>query len=346
MNFKLKIAGLVLAVTTLTVSTASALITIDTVPVGNPGNANDSTGYGAVSYNYSIGKFEVTLDQYCVFLNAVADTDTYSLYNANMAANLNIAGISRSGVSGSYNYAVLGSASRPVTFVTWFDAARFVNWLQNGQPTGAQGPTTTERGAYTLNGAMSGIFTRNNFTGSLLYGLPSENEWYKAAYYQPVGQGGDTDNYWLYPTGTNAVPNSRNGSPSDPNSANFSRSVAPPSDGVNDGFAVTGSTVYSSTQNYLTDVGAFAVADSFYGTFDQGGNVFEWNDAVSGSFRGYRGGAWSLTESNLRSTSRNTPLPTFESGTLGFRIVMIPEPSLLGLLTLGIGMMLWRRRSA
>lgn len=47
------------------------------VPIGNVGNPNDSTGYGGVSYNYNISKFETTVGQYTQFLNAVAATDTY-----------------------------------------------------------------------------------------------------------------------------------------------------------------------------------------------------------------------------------------------------------------------------
>jgi hypothetical protein len=58
------------------------------VTVGNPGNVADtryaSPGYGAVAYSYNIGKFEVTAGQYTVFLNAVAKTDTYGLYNGHM----------------------------------------------------------------------------------------------------------------------------------------------------------------------------------------------------------------------------------------------------------------------
>ena len=93
-------------------------------------------------------------------------------------------------------------ADRPVNYVNFNHAARFVNWLQNGQPTGAQTAATTERGAYTLDGAMSGVsFTRN---AGATYGLPSENEWYKAAYHQPAAQGGDS--YWFYPTGSNNPP--------------------------------------------------------------------------------------------------------------------------------------------
>ena len=98
------------------------------MPVGNVGNANDpATGslYGGVGYAYRIGTTEVTVGQYTAFLNAVAATDTYALYNTSMATDLNIAGIARSGVSGSYSYSVIGSANQPVTYVSWGDAARF-----------------------------------------------------------------------------------------------------------------------------------------------------------------------------------------------------------------------------
>ena len=64
--------------------------------------------------------------------------------------------IQRSGSSGIYTYSVAGDwADRPVNWVDWGDAARFANWLHNGQPTGAQDLTTTEDGAYYLNGATS-----------------------------------------------------------------------------------------------------------------------------------------------------------------------------------------------
>ena len=164
-------------------------VTIDTVPVGNVGNANDpATGglYGGVAYAYRIGKTEVTIGQYTEFLNAVAKTDTYALYNTSMATDLNIAGILRSGVSPNYSYGVIGSANHPVSYVSWGDAARFANWLHNGQPMGLQDATTTEDGAYTLNGAVRcgrlNTVTRN--AGAKWF-IPSENEWYKAAYHQP-----------------------------------------------------------------------------------------------------------------------------------------------------------------
>lgn len=319
---------------------ASALITIDTVPVGNLGNANDTTGYGGVAYNYSIGKYEVTLNQYTAFLNAVGTTDTYGLYNTSMGSVAQTMGIARSGSAGSYSYSVIGSGNRPVTFVSWFDAARFVNWLENGQPVGAQNASTTERGAYTLDGALSGIIVANPGAG---YRLPTENEWYKAAYYQPAAQGGDADNYWLYPTRSNTQPNSRNGSATDANSANYfyNDSIA---NGYNGGYAANNSTTVP-TGNALTDAEAFSLASGFYGTFDQGGNVREWNDAVSGtSSRGWRGGSWSDFESNLRASSRGTLAASGEYNYLGFRIAMIPEPTAAALMALGIALAAWGRK--
>ena len=127
----------ILALCCMLFPAAGQAITIDTVPIGNPGNANDpATGnlYGGVAYNYRIGKYDVTVGQYTAFLNAVAATDTYGLYNPSMATDLNIAGIAQS-VSSPYTYSVIGSPNHPITYVSWGDAARFANWLNNGQPT-------------------------------------------------------------------------------------------------------------------------------------------------------------------------------------------------------------------
>lgn len=328
------------AICSLVTQPASAQITINSVPVGDIGNANDSTGFGGVSYGYAIGTYEVTVSQYTAFLNAVAKTDTYGLYNGSMATDLTIAGITRSGVSGGFTYSVLGSGNKPVTYVSWFDSARFVNWMQNGQPTGTQAAGTTETGTYALNGATAGVvFTRN---GGVTYGLPTENEWYKAAYHQPAAQGGDSDEYWLYPTANNAIPNSRNGSLSDPNSANFFRDDGI-ANGFNGGYAVNNSTTAPSG-SALTDGGAFSLAESYYGTFDQGGDVWEWSEAVIGANRGIRGGSWSGGESSLRATTRNSFFPQNENAIVGFRIAVVPEPSVVAMMTLGIVLLAWMRR--
>lgn len=335
-----KTLGLALAVLGMTAGSASAAITISSSLVGDLGNTADSTGYGSVGYLYGIGTFEVTLNEYAAFLNAVAKADPAALYNANMYNDRNVRGIQRSGSSGSYVYTVSGTVNRPVTYVSWFDAARFVNWLQNGQPTGAQGVGTTETGAYTLLGAMTGVgFARN--AGSL-YALPSENEWYKAAYYEQTlnaGSGG----YWLYPTRNNAMPNSRNGSPSDNNSANFlfDDGIA---NGYNGGYAVTQVPTYVTTQNYLTGVGAFSLASSYYGTFDQGGNVREWTEGISSTSRIMRGGAWNGNDANMRSSNRNPSLPLSEVESTGFRVVFIPEPTVGVMMVLGMALLVWKRK--
>ncbi len=94
------------------------------VTVGNPGNVADPlTGYGSVGYAYQMGKYDVTVGQYCQFLNAVAATDTYGLFDPGMAANYPTIKITQSGSSGSYSYAVTGSDSQgvncPIFDVSW-----------------------------------------------------------------------------------------------------------------------------------------------------------------------------------------------------------------------------------
>src|SRR5690606_1941185 len=122
----------------VTRASVTAQIAVKTVFVGHPGNPVDTNGRGSVSYTFEIGRFETTIEEYTAFLNAVAKDDPHGLYNANMADDGNVAGIQRTGSPGSYVYSVMGNGQRPITYVSWFDAARFANWLHNGQPSGAQ----------------------------------------------------------------------------------------------------------------------------------------------------------------------------------------------------------------
>ena len=198
---------------------AARATSIDLVTVGDVGNAGEWSGgnhggygpdriCGAVSYEYKIGKYEVTAGQYTEFLNAVSGIDTYRTYEVDMAQLDYGCGISRLGGGTSANpftYEVQPTyVNRPVNCVSWGSAARFANWLHNGQPTGAQNHATTEDGAYLLNGAVENdtliVVARE---ADWKWALSSEDEWYKAAYYK----GGSLDaGYSNYPTGFDTLP--------------------------------------------------------------------------------------------------------------------------------------------
>jgi|CXWL01.1.fsa_nt_gi formylglycine-generating enzyme required for sulfatase activity len=336
------------------VAGAHAQVTIETVTVGNPGNAGELSGNGAggfgqnrvcgaVNYVYKIGKFEITAGQYTAFLNAVADDDIHELYNPLMW-NGDQNSIERTGSSPNYQYSVAPAwVNRPVSYVSWGDAARFANWMHNGQPTGPQGLSTTEDGSYYLNGAetnagLLAIVRKSNAT----WVIPSEDEWYKAAYHKNDGV---TGNYWDYPTRSNTVPTAE----------------APPGANTTNGSAnyFFGGNPVDPTNN-RTVVGAyiFKPSDSPYGTFDQGGNVSEWNEAVQFETRGYRGGDWGSLGSNLHAAARGFgEAPQVEVNFTGFRVadvtgaVIIPTVSQWGvvamaLLVLTAGTIVWVRRGA
>ncbi|GAG10088.1 unnamed protein product, partial [marine sediment metagenome] len=86
-------------------------------------------------------------------------------------------------------------------------------------------------------------------------------------------------------------------------------------------------------------------SDSPYGTFDQGGNVWEWNEALIGSSRGLRGGSFNYYDDSLHASHRGYSDPSGEYGLFGFRVSEVPEPATLTLLTLGGLAILRRRRS-
>ncbi len=307
-------------------------VTIPTVPVGNAGNAADTevmttdgtTGYGSVSYNYLIGTTEVTNAQYVDFLNAVAATDTYALYSTGMSSDTS-GGITRTGSSGTYVYSVKADAgaytyaAKPVNYVSWYDTLRFANWLHNGQGSGLQDASTTEDGAYTFSGATS-VGARN---ADAIWFLTSEDEWYKAAYY-------DGASYYDYPTGTDTTPDNNFPTSDTGNSVNFF-----------DGGYTTGDSNYP-----LTDAGAYTLSAGLYGTFDQGGNLWEWNEALfSGSFPGLRGGSWSYYSSYLLASYRGDGgIPTNASGSVGFRVATVSEPSTAVLAIVACGILWWWRK--
>jgi len=318
---------LVIAVCSTGLPTAAAT---DWVLVeGDPDNPNPpdatSTGfYGSVGYSYAIGKYEVTQAEYVEFLNAVArDSDPNRLYRAIPYPSHGL-GIVRDPVSGEYSLlppvpdsqtpfpGEYDYAKKPVNFVTFMDALRYANWLHNGKPVGPQGIGTTETGAYTLVGGWNG--TRN---ADARYWIPSEDEWYKAAHYDPI-----TGTYSRYPTGSSTPPSSVLPAFDNGNAANF-RDASGQIPNIDGG-------LYP-----LTDVGAYALSDSPYGTYDQGGNLYEFTDSLySSSTAVMRGGSWYTNVGNVDSWARQSTIISSidgaEDSIRGFRIAglpsVIPEP--------------------
>jgi formylglycine-generating enzyme len=235
--------------------------------------------------------------------------------------------------SGRFAYSVADEyANRPVNFVCFWDAVRFTNWLNNGQ-----GDGDTETGACTLpngyRGADGRSITRNS---GAKWVLPSEDEWYKSAYHK---NDGITENFWDYPTamdmpttpGRDMTELTNEG-----NNANY-----------------FGSPISIDSTYYTTVAGEFQWSDSTYETFDQGGNVSEWNESVVMAWdtvasRGLRGGSFQDGSNDLLGSFRTTDgIPTNEgSGRIGFRVALIPEPGSLPML-LGIaltGFVYWLRK--
>ena len=303
--------------------------------VGNSGNPGEPSGengsegsgpqivVGNVDNFFRISRFEVTAGQYAAFLKAVASkTDTYGLYNPMMDTATDPGGcgcnIKREGAEGNYTYSVAADwADRPVNWVSWGDAARYCNWLTNGQPDGNQTAETTEDGTYALHGATTDAellaAARKSFEEGGRYCIPTEDEWHKAAYH---ANDGVTATYHDFAGGGDAAPTSLFDDPDPGNSANYDLMIDAP--------------------YYRTEAGEHELSASPYGTYDQGGNVREWNEAVIlTDYRGLRGGSFADANEVLAGDWRAYALPTTEDGATGFRIVQIPEPATLALLALG-----------
>ena len=293
--------------------------------VGDPGNQGELVGTnvqggggpngiaGAVDYTYRIGTYEVTNSQYAAFLNAKDPTgaNALRLYSVSLGTDTINGGITldNGGADGS-KYAVMpGHDNLPVNYVTWYSAIRFANWTNNGQ-----GNSDTERGAYTLFGGTptpsnAASIYRNPTARAF---LPSENEWHKAAYYDPL-----TQSYFRYATRSNLPPNYLL-DPQDTNAANYTPGGWPDPD-------------YELAIGHVTDVGAFASSPSPYGTFDQSGNVWEWNEntiiSIGYAFRGMRGGTYSEIWDHLTGPYRGSGDPNGDYVGVGFRLASTPDSS-------------------
>jgi formylglycine-generating enzyme len=295
--------------------------TIDFVPIGNAGNANDATGpsytadgglyataYGGVGYEYRMGTYEISQDA-----------------------------ITKATAGGLASVLAGGHASNePAANMTWFEAAAFVNWL-NDQRTPGLKAYLLDAGATVLtpwgtgdawdNDPGAGVDLNLYRHKDAHYFLPSEDEWYKAAYHKNDGV---TANYWDYATGSNSAP------------------IQALTDGT-----LAGSAVYNGVEAGVpadpADVN-LAGGLSAYGTMGQNGNVWEWQESAmdginnsSTENRPARGGIWGNTEDTLRSSARFATPPSFSSNTVGFRVASVPEPS-CAVLMMGSGLMLFLRR--
>jgi hypothetical protein len=275
--------------------------------------AEPVSGLGSVPYEYLIDRFEVTNRQYAAFLNAVAHaSDPFLLYNDLMNTQ-NAGGITRTGVAGNFIYTAKAGRERwPVVWMSFFDAVRYVNWLHNGAVKGG----STETGAYTLLGGTpipSNADTVTREPDARFY-IPSMDEWYKAGYYQPVAEGGDIDNYWLYATGGNVLPTATTPPGVDP-SANYN---------------LLGGT----TADPLTEVGAYFTSGNYFVIYDMVGNVWELHDNITfnasfGFGRSAHGGGYNNTAAGIEApTGVFYWGPDWEGSNYGFRIAA--STSILG----------------
>lgn len=300
-------AALVVATSILagTASTGAQTPSIDWLTIGNPRNAPDKSGfYGEVGYVYQIAKHEVTNAQYveCLNFNAVLD-DLYSLYNFEMATDPHggIVQIGSGTPADPFVYETRPNfADKPLNYVSWYDCMRFTNWLHNGGGFG-----DTETGAYTTFGQLQPIGARRN-PGALIF-LPTVNEWHKAAYHDPS----QTRRYRWYSSGNTRPTRATANSVGDinnpgPNVANYDQ---------------VANWNGSAIGNVTTVGSAGPESESYYGTADQTGNLWEWNEWWRGTgWRGKAGGSFVESASAQGSWSiAGSAAATIEVFSFGFR---------------------------
>jgi formylglycine-generating enzyme required for sulfatase activity len=302
--------------------TGANAFSIEFVQIGNLGNAADTSGNpnpaGSVSYTYNIGKYEISRDM---------------INKANALGGLNITMADFSVSTPTIPYRGGNGADRPAPGISWYDAARFVNYLNTSSDRSAAYKFDVNGSFQLWSSSDDGYNANNKFRNSkALYFLPSVDEWYKAAYFDPAKNSG-AGGYWLYTTQSNTAPSYSSGG-TEANSAIYGGQTSPAD---------------------IFNAGGL----SAYGTMAQGGNLWEWletandlsnNDASE--LRAIRGGGFdnintdSYQKSNSASASWGSQ-PTDGNIKNGFRIAMVPEPSAVSLLAVGLGgLAMMRRRRA
>ncbi|MFM9059435.1 MAG: SUMF1/EgtB/PvdO family nonheme iron enzyme [Planctomycetaceae bacterium] len=316
---------LAVAVAAIAGSASAQVNLLDMLTIGNPGNFANTNGLGAVANTFYMSRSETTNAQYVEFLNKVdaSGTNPFGVYNSSMGSNA-AGGITFNAAAGSgAKYSVKSGApagapagtsygNMPVNFTSWFSAARYVNWLEAGQPTNS---TAMNAGVYTVNSATSGaIVARNPGT---TYFLPSSNEWYKAGFYNGTSYTGFPTNSGSQPAATIA-----SGSLANPNTGNWGQ-----------------------VATFPVNVDAYSNTTSAYGLYGMWGNVLEFTDTAgttSGNVLTF-GANYNTLLSNANqwgAAGTGVQVPsTFTSGA-GFRvgssIAPVPEPETITLAAFGI----------
>ncbi|WP_367846470.1 SUMF1/EgtB/PvdO family nonheme iron enzyme [Rhodoferax sp. WC2427] len=313
-------------------SVSAAQTTNKTVPIEKwirisiPGNTSDfQTGRGCVANEYEIAAFKITNQEYSDFLNSVAASrDTYFLYLDDMSTGI-AGGIERKKTLETYRYSSKnGYENRPVAYLSWFMIARYANWMHFGKPVGDQvlGVTegnsstgaydTTALNAYKNNKSIKHLLTRNP---DAKYFIPNDDEWYKAAYYDPEKSG--LSKYWIYPERVDAIPEN---SMESKNGANFQNE-----------------TMGEGAPYYVSESGVFK-GSGYFKVSDMGGNLWEWTETwrnfggedcwrCDTPKKGLRGGSFNYIEIGLDKKNIDPGIPDNHYFTYGGRLARRVESS-------------------
>jgi formylglycine-generating enzyme required for sulfatase activity len=275
-------------------------ITIEFVTIS--GSSNPTSGYGIVNNDYRMGVYEITNAQWSTFKAeyGLVTGSPYEAYNADPYYT---------------------GADVPTNYVSWYEAAQFVNWLNTSTGhqaaykfTGTQGTSDYTFATWSAAEAAGTNLYRHK---DAYYFLPTEDEWVKAAYWNGT-------NLQTYATTDDSVP------------------VA----GIDSN--------YAQSSPYTGPWAVGSCSEELNGTHDMMGNVWEWMESpwietTNGSWiPGFRGGSFATVLGALESSAHSYGPPQYEASHLGFRVASstaVPEPgSLIIWACGGLGALLLRRR--